>query len=137
MRIGAKVCESCRSRQELSNKYVPFLNLLFEQIANSNEYLFAKFGVARGYLGLFSFSLFFEKDWTTSLACLLASIGQRTTSQFVSFLSYGASIFRSAIYPLNYLASLRLLATSGRDCGCGSFAPAAFMHFGVICRLPS
>ena len=24
--------------------YVPFLNLLFEQIANSNEYLLAKFG---------------------------------------------------------------------------------------------
>ena len=24
--------------------HVPFLNLLFEQIANSNEYLFAKFG---------------------------------------------------------------------------------------------
>ena len=27
-----------------SNEYVPFLNLLFEQIANSNEYLLAKFG---------------------------------------------------------------------------------------------
>ena len=25
--------------------HVPFLNLLFEQIANSNEYLVAKFGV--------------------------------------------------------------------------------------------
>ena len=25
--------------------HVPFLNLLFEQIANSNEYLLAKFGV--------------------------------------------------------------------------------------------
>mgnify|MGYP001261148305 CR=1 FL=1 len=33
----------CRSRRELSN--VPFLNLLFEQIANSNEYLLAKIGV--------------------------------------------------------------------------------------------
>ena len=32
----------CRSRRELS--HVPFLNLLFEQIANSNEYLLAKFG---------------------------------------------------------------------------------------------
>ena len=27
--------------------HVPFLNLLFEQIANSNEYLFAKFGFDR------------------------------------------------------------------------------------------
>ena len=34
--------ESCRSRQELSN--VPFFNLLFEQIANSNEYLLANIG---------------------------------------------------------------------------------------------
>ena len=28
--------------------HVPFLNLLFEQIANSNEYLFAKFGLTGG-----------------------------------------------------------------------------------------
>ena len=41
MRSGVKVCKSCRSRQEL----VPFLSLLFEQIANSNEYLLAKIGV--------------------------------------------------------------------------------------------
>ena len=35
----------CRSRPELFNEYVPFLNLLFEQIANSNEYLFGEIGV--------------------------------------------------------------------------------------------
>ena len=34
----------CRSRRELSND-VPFLNLLFEQIANSNAYLLANFGI--------------------------------------------------------------------------------------------
>ena len=33
----------CRSRRELSN--VPFLNILFEKIAYSNEYLLAKIGV--------------------------------------------------------------------------------------------
>ena len=33
----------CRSRRELSMTL--FLNLLFEQIANSNEYLLAKFGI--------------------------------------------------------------------------------------------
>ena len=34
----------CRFRRELSvSPHVPFLNLLFEQIANSNEYLPAKF----------------------------------------------------------------------------------------------
>ena len=36
----------CRSRRELSNvsPHVPSLNLLFEQIANSNEYVLAKLG---------------------------------------------------------------------------------------------
>ena len=36
----------CRSRRELSvSPHVPFLNLLFEKIAYSNEYLLAKIGV--------------------------------------------------------------------------------------------
>ena len=60
MRSGAKVCKSCRSRQELSNEYfrlyfVPyfpfscmfrFSTSIFEcrRILHSNEYLLAKFG---------------------------------------------------------------------------------------------
>ena len=46
----------------------------------SSELNFRKFGnsVARAYLGLFSFSFFFEKDWTTLLACF-ASIQPRTS----------------------------------------------------------
>ena len=55
-----------RSRRELSN--VPFLNLLFEQIANSNEYLFANFGFS-----------FFLREGLLDLACLLASIQPRTS----------------------------------------------------------
>ena len=47
----------CRSRQELSSAphvpFLSFLNLLFEQIANSNAYLVAKIGVdaAKNELG--------------------------------------------------------------------------------------
>ena len=55
----------------------------FAQLCNLN------FSSSRGYLGLFSFSFFFEKDWTTLLACLLASIHPGTNlSKFVQFSSY-------------------------------------------------
>ena len=43
MLSGAKACQSCRSRQELSNEFL-LLNLLFEQDSYSNEYFYAKFG---------------------------------------------------------------------------------------------
>ena len=36
---------SCPNFHFSVSPHVPFLNLLFEQIANSNEYLLAKFGV--------------------------------------------------------------------------------------------
>ena len=36
--------DSCPNFHFSVSPHVPFLNLLFEQIANSNEYLLAKFG---------------------------------------------------------------------------------------------
>ena len=67
-----------------------FSQYSFQTDPSSNEYLVAKFGlmmslnqvrctlIARGYLGLFSF-LFYERDCSTLLACLLASIQPRTS----------------------------------------------------------
>ena len=47
--------------------YVPFLNLLFEQIANSNEYLLAKFGPDTAENGPF---LYFNLNPAPVLICL-------------------------------------------------------------------